>query len=56
MYTRRQIFLQHVAQTSPTPPALDIARAKGVYLYDQDNKKYLDLISGISVSSLGHGH
>lgn len=56
MYTRRQIFLQHVAQTSPTPPALDIVRAKGVYLYDQDNKKYLDLISGISVSSLGHGH
>ncbi len=56
MYTRRQIFLQHVAQTSPTPPALDISRAKGVYLYDQNNKKYLDLISGISVSSLGHGH
>ncbi len=56
MYTRRQLFLQHVAQTSPTPPALDISRAKGVYLFDQNNKKYLDLISGISVSSLGHGH
>lgn len=56
MFTRRQIFLQHVAQTSPTPPALDISKAKGVYLFDQNNKKYLDLISGISVSSLGHGH
>lgn len=56
MFTRRQIFLQHVAQTSPTPPALDISRAKGVYLFDQNDKKYLDLISGISVSSLGHGH
>jgi acetylornithine/N-succinyldiaminopimelate aminotransferase len=56
MYTRRQLFLQHVAQTSDSPPALDIARAKGVYLFDQNGKKYLDLISGISVSSLGHGH
>lgn len=56
MFTRRQIFLEHVAQTSPTPPAIDICKAKGVYLYDQDNKKYLDLISGIAVSSLGHGN
>ena len=35
--------------------ALDVAYAKGSYLYDSDNKKYLDLISGISVSNLGHG-
>ncbi len=56
MFTRRQIFLQHIAQTSPTPPALDIASGKGIYLYDQSGKKYIDLISGISVSSLGHGH
>ncbi|MBK6397063.1 MAG: aspartate aminotransferase family protein [Bacteroidetes bacterium] len=56
MYTRRQQFLQHVAQTSPSPPGLDIESAKGVYLFDHNGKKYLDLISGISVSSLGHGH
>lgn len=56
MFTRRQLFLQHIAQTSPTPPALDIVSAKGVHLFDQNGKKYIDLISGISVSSLGHGH
>ena len=56
MNTRRQQFLRHVAQTSQAPPALDIESAKGVYLFDQNGKKYLDLISGISVSSLGHGH
>lgn len=53
---QRQLFLQHVAQTSPAPLALEIAKAEGVYLYDTSDKKYFDLISGISVSSLGHCH
>jgi acetylornithine/succinyldiaminopimelate/putrescine aminotransferase len=35
---------------------LEIERAEGVYLYDVDGKKYLDLISGISVSNTGHRH
>ena len=35
---------------------LDIERAEGVYLIDHSGKKYIDLISGISVSSLGHKH
>ena len=35
---------------------LEIEKADGVYLYDVNGKKYLDLISGISVSSLGHGN
>ncbi|MFB3917574.1 MAG: aspartate aminotransferase family protein [Terriglobales bacterium] len=30
--------------------------ARGVYLYDSDGKKYLDLLSGIGVNALGHGH
>jgi len=29
---------------------------RGVYLYDTDGKKYLDLLSGIGVNALGHGH
>ncbi len=56
MQLRRQIFLNHLAQTSQTPPALDIEKAEGIYLFDANGKKYIDLISGIAVSSLGHGH
>lgn len=51
----RQLFQQHVAQTSPAPVGLHIVNAKGNYLYDADGKKYLDLIGGISVCNLGHG-
>ena len=56
MYTRRQLFFKHIAQTSAFPPALEIIRAEGCYLIDVSGMKYLDLISGISVSSLGHGN
>ncbi|MCD6069043.1 MAG: aspartate aminotransferase family protein [Bacteroidetes bacterium] len=52
----RRLFLEHVAQTSPAPLALEIERAKGIYLYDTNGKSYTDLISGISVSTLGHCH
>ncbi len=53
--THRQLFFQHVAQTSDFPLALEIERAEGVYLYSKDNR-YLDLISGIGVSNVGHRH
>lgn len=52
----RNLFLQHVAQTSDEPLMLEVDRAKGVYLYDPNGKKYLDLISGIGVSGVGHCH
>lgn len=56
MLSNRQLFLQHVAQTSDAPLALEIEKAEGVYLYDISGKKYIDLISGIGVSALGHCH
>lgn len=56
MSNLRQLFLQHLAQTSETPLMLEIAGAEGMYLYDPDGKAYLDLIAGIGVSSLGHRH
>ena len=56
MISQRELFIKHVAQTSPFPLALEIERAEGCYLYDRPGKKYLDLISGISVSNLGHCH
>jgi len=54
--TQRQLFLSHVAQTSETPLALEIEKAEGIYLYDVSGKKYMDLISGIAVSNVGHRH
>ena len=56
MVSERQLFLQHVAQTSSSPLMLEIEKAEGVFMYGTDGKEYLDLISGISVSSLGHRH
>lgn len=52
----RDIFLNHIAQTSPAPPALEIVSAQGSRLKDVNGKEYIDLISGISVSALGHNH
>ncbi|MEP6746413.1 MAG: aspartate aminotransferase family protein [Bacteroidota bacterium] len=53
---QRALFLQHVAQTSDAPLALDITNALGCYLYDADEIQYLDLIGGISVCNIGHRH
>jgi acetylornithine/succinyldiaminopimelate/putrescine aminotransferase len=52
----RQLFLQHVAQTSPAPLALEIVKAEGCELADVAGKKYIDLIGGISVANIGHRH
>ena len=52
----RQVFLQHVAQTSPAPLALEIIKAEGCELTDVSGKKYIDLIGGISVANVGHRH
>ncbi|HVX52115.1 MAG TPA: aspartate aminotransferase family protein [Chitinophagaceae bacterium] len=54
--SNRQLFLSHVAQTSPEPIGLEIVRAEGVYQFDTDGKRYLDLISGFNVCNIGHSH
>lgn len=56
MITQRQLFLDHIGQTSPSPLLLEIERANGIYLYDVSGKRYVDLVSGVSVSNLGHNH
>jgi len=56
MLTNRQLFLQYLGQTSPSPMMLEISSAKGVYMFGQDGRKYIDLISGVSVSNTGHCH
>ena len=56
MLTQRQLFLQHNAQTTLEPLLLEFAKAKGMYLYDTEGKRYMDLIAGIGVSNVGHCH
>lgn len=56
MLTLRQLFLANNAQTTNFPLLLEFERAKGIYMYDKDGKPYIDLISGIGVSNLGHGN
>jgi acetylornithine/succinyldiaminopimelate/putrescine aminotransferase len=56
MLTQRQLFLQHNAQTTLEPLLLEFVKASGMYLYDPDGRKYMDLIAGIGVSNVGHCH
>lgn len=56
MLTQRQLFFDHVALPSTIPLGLEIERASGIYLYSPDGKTYIDLVSGVCVSNLGHGH
>ena len=52
----RQLFHQHLAQTSAAPLALEIIKAEGCELWDAKGKKYIDLIGGIAVANIGHRH
>lgn len=52
----RQLFLQHLAQTSESPMALEIVKANGMKQWDIEGNEYLDLIAGISVCNVGHCH
>jgi acetylornithine/succinyldiaminopimelate/putrescine aminotransferase len=52
----RQLFLQHVGQTSEAPLCLNIVKASGSKMWDADGKEFIDLIAGISVCNIGHCH
>ncbi|MBK7641202.1 MAG: aspartate aminotransferase family protein [Bacteroidetes bacterium] len=54
--TNRQLFQHLLAPTSPSALMLEIERGEGIYLYDPNGNKYIDAISGIAVSALGHCH
>lgn len=47
-------FLKYQAQTTNHPIALEVSHAKGSYIFDTNKKKYLDFVSGVSASNLGH--
>ena len=52
----RQLFLQHLAQTSDKPIGIEVATAKGVHIYDTNGKAFVDMIAGFSVCNIGHSH
>ncbi|MBN7816407.1 aspartate aminotransferase family protein [Algoriphagus pacificus] len=52
----RQLFLQHLAQTTDFPLMIEVEKAEGIYLFGPNGEKYMDLISGIGVSNVGHRH
>ena len=52
----RQLFLTHLAQTTDFPLAIEVEKAEGIYLYGPQGERYMDLISGIGVSNVGHRH
>ncbi len=54
--TNRQLFLNHVGQTSAAPLCLNIVKAEGSKMWDEAGKEYIDLIAGISVCNIGHRH
>src|SRR5690606_37793120 len=51
-----EAFKRHLAQTSPQPLGVQVSRARGSWIETADGRRILDLISGIGVSALGHGH
>lgn len=52
----KEVFLNNLAQTTRHPYLISIEKAEGIYLYAPDGKRYMDLISGIAVSNIGHRH
>ena len=49
-------FKKYQAQTSPYPLGMEVSHAVGSYIYDTNNKKYLDFVAGVSACTLGHQH
>ncbi len=52
----RQLFLSHLAQTTDFPLLIEVEKAEGIYLFGPNGEQYIDLISGIGVSNVGHRH
>ena len=56
MLSKRNLFLKYLGQTSPEPMLIEIKSAKGIWLYNPEGEKYLDLVSGVCVSNTGHSN
>jgi len=47
---------QHAVMNTFGTPQTVLVRGEGSYVWDADGKRYLDLLAGIAVNSLGHAH
>lgn len=56
MNKRLNIFLTHQGQTNQSPYLIDVERAEGIYIWDKNGKRYMDMIAGVSVNNIGHNH
>lgn len=56
MESNKSLFFKHQAQTSPNSLAIEISYAEGSYIFDNNGKKYLDFVAGVSANTLGHNH
>ena len=54
--SNRQLYYQHLAVPANVSEALEIIKAEGIYLFTDKGEKYVDLVSGVSVSNIGHRH
>ena len=54
--SRNSEFIQKLGQTNQSPYLIDVDRAEGIYIYDKENKAYMDMIAGVAVSNVGHNH
>ena len=48
------MYTPFLANTTNQPFGIEVVSAEGIYLIDREDKRYIDLISGIAVSNLGH--
>ena len=56
MLSSKKIFKQNQAQTFPYPSCLEIKSASGSFIFDINDKSYLDFVAGVSACTLGHSH
>ena len=52
----KELFLEHQSQITENPIGIEISHAKGIYIFDKEGKKYIDLVAGVSACTLGHSN
>ena len=53
---RLNLFKENLGQTNENPFLIDVDKAQGVYIFDKNGKKYIDMIAGVAVNNIGHCH
>ncbi|MGC6428708.1 MAG: aspartate aminotransferase family protein [Flavobacteriales bacterium] len=54
--SEKDIFFNHLAQTTPYANGLEIDFAKDMHIFDVEGNAYLDLVAGVSACTLGHSN